>query len=143
MKIVICASIEFTPTIKEVADALTVRGDEVEIPLSSQRIINGDFTLEEFLNKKEQESDADQKIQDNVIKRYFNKIKEADAILVINREKRGIPNYIGGNTFLEMAFAHVLDKPIYLYNDMPDMPYTSELTAMQPIVIHRDVSKIQ
>lgn len=143
MKIAICASIEFTPKIKEIADALTERGHKVEIPLTSQKILRGELTLEDFLKEKEERGDgAFRKIQDDVIKRYFEIIKGIDALLVLNLEKKGIPDYIGGNTFLEMGFAHVLGKPIYLYNKVPDMPYTDEILAMQPVVLGGDLSKI-
>lgn len=116
MKIVICGSIEFTPKIKEVADILTGYGHEVDIPLTSQRIINGELTLEEFKKEKQQNGEGVfRKIKDDVIKRYYEIIRQSDAILVLNLEKNGSINYIGGNTFLEMGFAHVLTKPIYLY----------------------------
>lgn len=144
MKIVICGSIEFTPKIKEVADVLTERGYEVDIPLTSQRIINGEITLEEFKKEKQQNGDgALRKIKDNVIKRYYDLIKDSDAILVLNIEKNSVANYIGGNTFLEMGFAYVLGKPIYLYNDIPDASYADEIIAMQPIVLSGDLLKIK
>jgi len=144
MKITICGSIEFTPKIKEVADILTKNGHEVDIPLTSQRIIDGEFTLEEFKKEKQQNQDGVlRKIKDNVIKRYYEIIKNTDSIIVINIEKNNIPNYIGGNTFLEIGFAHVLDKTIYLYNDVPDLSYTDEIKAMQPIILNGDLSKIQ
>ncbi len=144
MKIVICGSIDFTPTIKEVADALIKHGHKVDIPFTSQRIINGELTLENFKNEKRQNGDgAFRKIQNDVIKRYYNTINKSDAVLVLNLEKNDTPNYIGGNTFLEMGFAHVLNKKIYLYNDIPDLSYTDELTAMQPIVLYGDLLKIK
>jgi hypothetical protein len=144
MKIVICGSIDFTPKIKEVADALTERGHEVDIPLTSQRILNGELTMEEFKKEKQQNGDgAFRKIKDDVIKRYYDLIKASDAILVLNLEKNGAANYIGGNTFLEIGFAHVLSKPIYLYNDIPSTSYTDELVAMQPVVLNGDLLKIK
>lgn len=149
MKIVICGSIDFTPKIKEVADELTASGHEVDIPLTSQRIINGELTMEDFLKEKEANGDeafresAMRKIKDDVIKRYYKKIKGSDAILILNLEKKGISGYIGGNTFLEMGFAYVLDKKIYLYNEAPDMGYSDEISAMQPVIIGGDLSKIK
>jgi hypothetical protein len=144
MKIAICGSIEFTPKIKEVADILIKRGYEVEIPFTSQRIINGELTLEEFKMEKQKQGDgAFRKMKDDVIKRYFEIIKGIDALLVLNLSKNGVANYIGGNTFLEMGFAHVLGKSIYLLNDVPDLSYTDEIMAMQPIVISGDISKIK
>lgn len=144
MKIVICGSIIFTPKIKEVADYLIEKGYEVELPITSQRIINGELTLEEFENEqKSSEEGASRKIRDDVIRRYYDIIKESDALFVVNLEKKGIANYIGGNTFLEMGFAHVLGKKIYLHNDIPDLSYTDEIKAMQPIALKGDLSKIK
>ena len=149
MKIVICGSIDFTPKIKKAADILSKQGHDVDIPFTSQRIINGKLTLEDFLSEKDKNGDgafresAFRKIKDDVIKRYYNKINEADAILVLNLEKNNIANYIGGNTFLEMGFAHVLNKTIYLYNNIPDISYTDELNAMQPVILDGDLLKIK
>ena len=148
MKIVICGSIDFTPQIKNAADKLNELGHDVEIPLTSRRIIEGELTLEEFQREKLDKGDgafranALRKIKDDVIRYYFGLIKEADAILVLNLEKRGVPGYIGGNTFLEMGFAHVLRKKIYLYHDIPELPYADEIRAMQSLVIMGDLAKI-
>lgn len=144
MRITICGSIEFTPKIKEVATVLTEYGHKVNIPLTSQRIINGELSLEEFKKEKLHNGDgAFRKIKDDVIRRYYNNIKNSDAIFVLNIEKNGIPNYIGGNTFLEIGFAHILNKPIYLYNDIPNVSYIDEIKAMQPIIINGDLKKIK
>lgn len=145
MKIVICGSIDFTPKIKEVADMLEGSGHEVVIPITSQRILNGELTMEEFKKEKQKSGDGAfrRKIKDDVIKRYYKIIGESDALVVLNLEKNGVKNYIGGNTFLEMGFAYVLGKNIYLYNGIPDLSYKEEILAMQPVVISGDISKIK
>lgn len=119
-------------------------GHEVDIPITSQRILNGELTMEEFKKEKQKSGDGAfrRKIKEDVIKRYYKIIGEADVLLVLNLEKNGIENYIGGNTFLEMGFAYVLGKPIYLYNVIPDVSYKEEILAMQPVVINGDISKI-
>jgi nucleoside 2-deoxyribosyltransferase len=127
---------------------LIAQGYEVDIPLTSQKIINGELTLEDFLSEKAKNGDAVfresamKKNKDDLIKRYYNKINEADAILVLNIEKKGIANYIGGNTFLEMGFAYVLNKKIYLFNNIPELSYKDEMVAMQPLILNGDFSKI-
>ena len=83
------------------------------------------------------------KIEHGLIRGYFKEIESADAVLIVNVEKKGIPSYIGGNSFLEMAFAHVLNKKIFLLNDIPDMIYTDEIEAMQPVALNGDFSKIE
>jgi len=113
MKIIICSSIDFTDKIKEVRDELVALGHDAHIPFTSSRIIGGEFTLEEFQAEKEVYGDGSfRKVQDDVIRKYFELIKSADAVLIVNEEKKGIAGYIGGNTFLEMGFAHVLGKKI-------------------------------
>jgi len=102
-----------------VAEELSEKGYGVEIPFTSQRIINGELTLEEFLNEKQKNGDgALRKIQGDLIKCYYEIIKNSDAVLVINMNKNGIENYIDGNTLIEMAFAHMLDRKIFLLNSV-------------------------
>jgi hypothetical protein len=68
---------------------------------------------------------------------------EHDAILVLNYDRKGIKNYIGGNTLMEIGFAHVLNKKIFLMNPIPDIEYySSEIEAVSPIIIEQDLSKI-
>ena len=62
-------------------------------------------------------------------------MKNYDAVLVVNPKKKDIYSYIGGNTLIEMAFAHILNKPLYVLYQIPDMQYTSEILAMNPIVL--------
>jgi len=57
-------------------------------------------------------------------------------------DKNGIGNYIGGNTLIEMAFAHVLNKKIFLLNPVPEISYKDEIIAMQPIILNGNLEKI-
>jgi len=144
MKIVICASINFTNEIKKVADILSRQGHKVEIPFYTQRILRGEDSLENFVRIKEKDGDLEfrNKSSEDLIKRYFRLIKDSDAILIVNIDKKGIKNYIGGNTFLEIGFAHILNKKIFLLNPIPETSYTDEIKAMQPIVLDNDLNKI-
>lgn len=144
MKVTLCGSIEFSNEFLEIANILKKAGYEVNIPLYTQKIRDGEVTLEEFTAKKALHGDTDyrKKAGVDLIKRHHRLIQESDAILVVNLEKKNIPGYIGGNTFLEMGFAHVLDKKIYLLHPIPEMPYKDELTAMQPEIIDGDIAKI-
>ena len=144
MKLVICASVEVTPQIKEVADKLSAQGHTVDIPFFSRKILSGEFSFEEYLKTKQEKGDIvyRKKEETDLIKRYYNLIKNSDAILVLNLDKKGIDNYIGGSTFMEMGFAHVLDKKIFLFNNIPKMAYTDELEDMKPIILNGDLSKI-
>ncbi|MBD3311513.1 MAG: hypothetical protein GF349_03385 [Candidatus Magasanikbacteria bacterium] len=96
------------------------------------------------LNDEEKESlKLEQKYEQDAMREHWSTIKNSDAILVLNYEKHGIPGYIGGNSFLEMGWAYILKKPIYLLNPIPKIPYyETEIIAMKPTVIHGDFSKI-
>jgi len=68
----------------------------------------------------------------------------SDAVLALNFEKRGIANYIGCNTLLEIAFAYTAGKKIFLLNPLPQQEYIhDEINAIEPIVIHGDLSLIK
>ncbi|MFH1854847.1 MAG: hypothetical protein ABH810_00315 [bacterium] len=146
MKIVICGSIELSDKIIEVADKLEARGLEVKIPQSTMKIRKGELTLDEFRAlKKKHGGDFVMRKQANFdfITDYYNKIKDSDGILVLNLDKNGIENYIGGNALMELGFARVLGKKIYLYNPIPQMFYTDEIRAVEPTVINGDLGKIK
>ena len=77
-----------------------------------------------------------------MIRGYFDVIRQHDAVLIYNHSKNGIENYVGGNTLIEMAFAHVLNKRIFMYNPVPDMNYRDEIEAMKPRVLNGDLTRI-
>lgn len=143
MKIAISASLDFTNEIKNVADELKEKGYEVTIPLTSEKILNNELSLNQILKEKENGEIFKRAIKYDVLKYYFDKIKEGDAILVLNFTKKGIENYIGGAVFLEMGFAHVLNKKIFLLNPIPDVGYKDEIISMQPIILNNDLNKIR
>lgn len=143
MKIAICGSLNFTYEIKELADNLRALGHEVTIPLSSTKILNGEASLEQIKKEKEDGKFSERAIKYDSILEYWKIIQNADAVLVANFGKKDIKNYIGGNSFLEIGFAHVLNKKIYLLNPIPDMIYKDEIEAMQPNIINNELSKIQ
>jgi hypothetical protein len=59
---------------------------------------------------------------------------------VVNVEKNGIPNYIGGATFAELMFAFYHKKKIFLLNPIPThekiSPLRDEIECTRPIVIN-------
>lgn len=137
MKIVICGSMSSSKEMVEIANELKKTNHKTLLPRHAVEYTKGNLAEE---NSHESTKN---KIEQDLIRDYYEEIKNADAVLVANISKKGIENYVGGNTFLEMAFAHVLDKKIYSYNDIPDMLYTDEIKAMQPIVINQDLSNIK
>jgi nucleoside 2-deoxyribosyltransferase len=134
--IILCGSIACADEIIRVRDELGALGFDVEIPYGvHQYIENG------FVHTPAEERAGDKKDND-LIKRYYELIKKYDAVLIVNVEKNGKLNYIGGNTFLEMGFAHVLEKPLFVLNPLPEVMYRDELEAMRPIVLNNNLNLI-
>ena len=78
-----------------------------------------------------------------MIRLQKEKVETNDAVLVLNMEKNGQENYIGGATFLEVFKAFELDKKIYFLNPLPDNFLKDELLGMGPIIINGDLSLIK
>ncbi len=132
----ILGSMTFAQQMLEQQQALEQLGHQVMI---SSFVAN-------HLGKTATESEAQaiaEKATDDAMRVDFAKLHNVDAVLVLNYTKRGIDNYIGGNTLMEMGLAHVLNLKIFLLNPIPTIDYyQSEIEAMNPIVINGDLSLI-
>lgn len=137
MKIGVIGSMQLTEKMIELCNELTLAGHEAFISSLAAP----------FIGKSDQEKETIKLYQKNnldAIREFWNLMQGADAVLVANYDNHGIKNYIGGNTFLEMGFAHVLHQKIYLLNPIPKMPhYETEIIAMKPEVIKGDLKKIK
>ena len=75
-------------------------------------------------------------LKERAIRDHYEKIDWADAVLVVNHEKRGIPGYIGGNVLIEIGVAFYLKKPIYILNPVSsDLSYKQEILGMKPVIL--------
>ena len=140
MKITIVGSIKFRKEMVEIRDKLNKMGHEGIICQVIEDLALGRAP---DLLKKIKENHGHVKKVGGFIKWYYNSIKNSDAILVLNYNKDGIKNYIGGNTLIEIAFAHVLDKKIFLLNPIPEVNYKDEIIAMDPIILNGDLNLIK
>lgn len=143
MKIAICGSLSFATKMDGLRKSLKNIGHDVYVPFSAEKIINGEYSLEDIENKKNSGGFEKIVIENDAIRKWQKVIEKSDAILVANYEKRGIENYIGGNAFLEMGFAHILFKKIFLLNPVPEISYKDEILSMQPLVINNDLFLIK
>jgi len=143
MRIAICGSLDFTHEIKEISEKLKKLGHETVLPKTSELILKGKESLEKIKKMKESGEIHKKMKKLGILKYYFEKIKGSDAVLVLNLDKNKVKGYIGGNTFLEMGFAHVLGKKIFLLNEIPKMPYMEEIKAMEPIVLNGKLEGIE
>lgn len=135
MKIIVCGSLKFASELVKIYNQLEERGHE---PMMHKEV----FRIADDSSPENRKESTENKIKYNLIKSYFDLIKSSDAVLVINKDKGKIKNYIGGNSFLEMGFAHILDKKIFLLNSIPKMKYSDEIKALQPIILKGDLNRI-
>jgi len=144
MKIVLCGSLSLCDEILKVKDDLEKRGHEAVLPES---IIKFSLRTSDDVDKFKSEKNNYLKIKPTYIRNHFDKIGDGDAILVVNGEKRGIKNYIGGNTFAEIMIAFFLKKKIFLLNPIPTHERTDvfyeEIISIKPIILNGDLDMIE
>ncbi|MDD4901841.1 MAG: hypothetical protein PHE24_01770 [Patescibacteria group bacterium] len=146
MKITLCGSIAFYDQMLAVQKELEAMGHEIKIPPGNRP--NGDggiISSQEFYNIRHAAKDEAKwiwEIKKQGIREHFDKIDWCEAIIVLNYDKKGIANYIGGNTLMEMGLAFYQNKPIYLLQPLPEISYKEEILGMFPIIINGDLKKI-
>jgi hypothetical protein len=107
MRFVVCGSMAFSKEMLELKIFLEESGHQVMVPYNADKYASGDISPESNFESTKN------KIEGNLIQEYFFEIRNSDAVIVVNYEKKGIKNYIGGNSFLEAGFAHALDKKLF------------------------------
>lgn len=77
-------------------------------------------------------------------RKHFERIVNEDNpyILIVNATKNGIENYIGPNSFAEIAFAFFYNKKVYLLNDYYE-PYLDELEGWNIIPLKGNLDNIK
>jgi hypothetical protein len=140
MKMTICGSIGFINKMKDIKEKLEKLGHEVLVPLSVE--INQGKSYWNELKTSNFEKFLD--LKGERMLGHFDKVKSSDAVLVLNYDRNGVENYIGGNTFVEMAIAFEHNKKIFILNPIPkNVNYDEEIKSMRPLVINGDLTKIR
>ncbi len=136
MRIGVVGSMQYTEKMLDLRDKLISAGHDAFVTSLAPP----------FVGKTDREKEKiklHQKNNKDAIREFWRLMQGADAILVANFDKDGERNYIGGNTLMEIGFAHVLNQKIFLLNPVPDIKYyRTEIEAMKPIIINGDLSKI-
>lgn len=119
--IVLCGSMKVKDKIVDVASELEKMGYNVLLPVECMQ------GLDKLIASRA----------------HFNRIvdPENDTILIVNSTKNGIENYIGPNSFAEIAFAFYFNKRIFLLNDIYK-PYEDELIGWKVKVLKGDLARI-
>jgi hypothetical protein len=141
MRITLIGSVAFAKRMVEVYRQLEKMGHE---PLMLGHMFGiADGTERELIDDIRRDH-ANAKRKYDFFRKWHELIKSGDAVLVCNFEKNGIRNYIGGNTLMEMGFAHVNDKKVFLLNPVPEgVPYVDEIRGVTDAVLEGDLGKIE
>ena len=120
-RIVLCGSMKLKEKIFEIEKILKNKGYEVVTPKEFKvEMTKGDAT-----------------------KLHFDEItnEKTNIVLAVNVTKNGIENYIGPNTFAEIAMAFYFNKKIYLLNDIYEL-YRDELEGWNVIPLNGNLDNL-
>jgi len=140
MKITIVGSSIFAKQMVEYRDKLRALGHSCDVHPHYVAQAKGEMI--DLIGRMGKEHAAVKKEYD-YIRVHYNEIVNSDAILVLNFDKNGVVNYIGGNTLMEIGFAHVHNKKIFLLNPIPEISYKDEIEAMTDVVLNNDLALIK
>lgn len=135
MKIFIICSKKFYDKIPPIQKALELQGHIVSLP----NCFEDPATEERYRNLGLSQHS---KWKAEMLQHSTTVIQDNDAVVVLNFDKEGMKNYIGGATFLEMYDAFRLGKKIYLYNDVPEGMLADEINGFGPVILNKDLSVI-
>lgn len=120
--IVLCGSMKVKDKIIEISNVLKKMGFNVLLPIECMQGVDKSIAS----------------------RAHFNRISNPnnEIILVINTTKNNIDNYIGPNSFAEIALGFYFHKKVYLFNDLYE-PYKDELISWDVIPLKGDIEKIK
>lgn len=137
--ITICSSANFYRQAVDIQKELEKEGHTVVVPATAEIMKqSGDFDVSHYKTWFADANDYHKKAA--LMRGHFDKVEAGDAVLVLNYEKHGVENYIGGNVLMEMALAFHLHKPVFILNEIPqESAFLEEILGMIPIVLHGKV----
>jgi hypothetical protein len=137
--ITICASSAFYEHVVQIEEQLEQMGYEVLIPVTATNMKKaGTFQLEGF---KPPVGDVEWKAR--LMNGHFDLVEKGDVCLVVNDDKHGVKNYIGGNVLMEMTLAFRKHAPIVIFNDIPqESSFLEEILGMSPIVLNGKIEDL-
>jgi len=120
--IVLCGSMKVKDKILEVANQLEEKGYNVLLPVECMKGLDKIIASRAHLD------------------RICN--PDTDIVLIVNATKNNIENYIGPNSFAEIAFGFYFGKKVYLLNDIYQ-PYEDELVGWKITPLNGDLELIE
>lgn len=138
--VTVCSSASFYRQAITIRAQLEEQGLKAILPITAEHMQrSGDFDVSHYKTWFGDTHDYPKKTA--LMRGHFAKVEKGDAVLVLNYEKHGVTNYIGGNVLMEMAIAFYLKKPIFILNDLPsESAFLEELLGLAPIVLHGNLS---
>lgn len=141
MKIYVLGSNSFMKEMVQARDELVTLGHDGWIHPDYEAFVRGEKKA--ILERVSRGEHAKVKRDNDYLKVHYKHICQSDGILIVNLEKKGIKNYIGGNVLIEMGQAYVNDKAIFLLNGVPtQVPYIAEIECMDPICLNGNLNNI-
>jgi len=140
--ITICSSASFYKQAVDIQAKLQKEGFTVIIPATAEKMkASGDFNVDHYKTWFADVKDYHKKAA--LMEGHFKEVDKADAILVLNYEKHGVQNYIGGNVLMEMALAFHRGIPIFVFNEIPnESPFLEEIIGMGSIPLAGKLDKM-
>jgi len=145
MKITICNSTRFHEKAVETKKELEKLGHEaLTHPMEVEFRGEKKPVIEQYNARQTEWDEEIENLKSSLMKDHFDKIKESDAILVLNLDKDDKKNYVGGNTLLEMGVAFALNKKIFMLNSVPEgLSYVEEIKGMKPTILNGELGGIK
>lgn len=130
-RVVLIGSMGAYQHILDVAQQLATIGIDTVIPEAEEQAVQ-QLSLPEFEQFKRRVSFA-----------YLKKIRDPRTfcVLAVNVDRHGILNYVGPNTFAEIAVAFAQTKKIYLLQGVPEA-YVDELSAWRAVALRGELAPL-
>lgn len=139
--VTICSSSSFYKQANELQDELEALGFEVLVPNMATAMKLENNYERKFFQPWLTDPTA-YGVKADLIHGHFDKVAKADSVLILNGEKRGVKNYIGGNVLMEMGLAFHLGIPIFIFYDVPEeSSFIEEIRGMLPTLLKGDIEK--
>ena len=135
MKIFIICSKAFYDQVTPIKEELESKGNVITLP-------NCFDNPEEETEFKDLGCVEHSKWKKEMFRESEDNVQKNDAVLILNFEKNGIKNYLGGAAFLEMYDAFKLSKKIFMYNEIPEGMLYDEIVGFSPIILNEDLNLI-
>ncbi len=146
MRIVLCGSLAFAKEFDEIRERLE-KGGHVALTSDTAEDAKkkGIADIKKWLGQmKKFESDKFIKFTAEKLRGHIEKIKNSDAILVVNADKNNIKNYIGASTLMEIGYAFEHGKRIFILNPLNEsLSGSEEIMAMKPTILNGRLEMIR